>query len=224
MNGRRPRVLVNCAVSLDGRLAYAGGARARLSGPEDLIRVMRIRAASDGVVVGVGTVLADDPSLRVHRELLGETGGRAPYRIVLDSRGRTPEGARVLDGSAPTLLATAADCPRRFPEGIERYRGGTGRVDLEGLLGNLADRGFRQILVEGGAEVLSSFFRAGLVDRATVYIAPWLIGGHTAPPLLGGPECPDAAATIPAGPVTAEPLGAGLLLTFSPPGRAGAPL
>lgn len=224
MNARRPRVVVNCAISADGRLAYAGGARARLSGPEDLVRVQRLRAASDGIVVGIGTVLADNPSLRVHWELLGEPAGRPPCRIVLDSRGRTPDAARVLDGTIPTLIATTTDCARRFPGGIEQFRAGAAMVDLEALLGALADRGFRQILVEGGAGVLSSFFRAGLVDRATVYIAPVFIGGATAPTLLAGPECPDPGSVIPLGPISAEPLGPGLLLSFSPPGRTGAPL
>ncbi|MHB8352464.1 MAG: RibD family protein [Thermoplasmata archaeon] len=224
MSARRPRVLVNCAVSADGRLAYAGGARARLSGPEDLARVQRLRAASDAIVVGIGTVLADDPSLRVHWELIGESPGRTPCRVVLDSRGRTPDRARVLDGSRPTLIATVASCPRRFPEGVEQFRGGEEQVDLGALLEDLAERGFRQILVEGGAGVLSSFFRAGLVDRATIYVAPLFIGGSTAPRLLAGPECPDAGSTIPLGPISAEPLGPGLLLTFAPPVGSSAPL
>ncbi len=98
-------MLLNCAVSMDGRLALAGGARARLSSEEDLRRVQQLRAAVDAIVVGVGTVLLDDPSLRVHWELLGRPPGRNPTRVVLDSRGRTPAGARILDETAPTVVA-----------------------------------------------------------------------------------------------------------------------
>ncbi|MGI0151836.1 MAG: RibD family protein, partial [Thermoplasmata archaeon] len=85
-------------------------------------------------------------------------------------------------------------------------------------------RGFRRILVEGGAEVLAAFFRAGLVDRATVYLAPVLIGGRSAPPMLAGPESPDAAGALRLRALSSETLGPGVLLTFAPLGLAGAPL
>src|ERR1700683_5231537 len=100
----RPEILVNCAVSLDGRLAYAGGRRARLSRPGGLRRGQWVRADGDAVLVGVGTVLLDDPSLRVHWEMIDRPAGKNPARVVVDSNGRTPPTARVLDGSAPTAF------------------------------------------------------------------------------------------------------------------------
>ncbi len=215
----RPFVQVNCAVSADGRLAFADGRRARLTGPEDLARVQRLRSESDAILVGVGTVLKADPSLRVHWELLGRSEGPNPLRVVLDSRGRLPDGAKVLDGSSRTLIATSRDCPRRFPPSVEVFAAGSPRVDLVRLLSALEGRGVRRLMVEGGAEVIASFLRASLVDRFTVYVAPILIGGSTAPPLLRGPETVDEAGAIPLRLRAVERLGDGVLLTWEPSPR-----
>jgi 2,5-diamino-6-(ribosylamino)-4(3H)-pyrimidinone 5'-phosphate reductase len=212
----RPEVLVNCAVSLDGRLAYAGGRRARLSGPEDLARVHELRAGVDAILVGVGTVIMDDPSLRVHWELLGRPPGPNPMRVVLDSMGRTPERARVLDGSAPTLIATADGCERRFPPAVRTAAVGHTQVELDRLWVALLGLGVRRVLVEGGATVLASVLGSGAFDRLTVYVAPVLIGGHTAPPLVLGPEAEGEAETIRLRRVSVEPLGEGVLLAFRP--------
>jgi 2,5-diamino-6-(ribosylamino)-4(3H)-pyrimidinone 5'-phosphate reductase len=217
----RPFVHVNCAMSVDGRLAYANGTRARLSGPEDIARVQRLRADSDAVLVGVGTVLRDDPALRVHWDLLGQPAGRSPFRIVLDSTGRTPDNARFLDGSQPTLVITREDCAREFPPHVETVRAGRETVDLHGLLRYLQGRGVQRVMVEGGATVIASFFRAALVDRLTVYMAPVLIGGHTAPPLLLGPETNGPHEAIGLRRVDSVPLGEGLLLTFEPRSAGG---
>ena len=216
----RPLVHVNCAVSADGRLALAGGRRARLSGPEDLVRVQAIRAASDAILVGVGTVLVDDPSLRVHWDLLDRPPGREPLRVVLDSSGRTPDTARVLDGRSPTLIATTSACLRRFPQGVEVFAAGRERVDLPSLLTELHRRGVAQLMVEGGSEVIASFLRERLVDRLTVYVAPVLIGGASAPPMMRGPETHDESAWVGLRLVAAEPLGSGLLVTWEPASTA----
>ena len=218
MTGVRPTVQVNCAVSLDGRLAYAGGARARLSGPEDLVRVQRLRADCQALVVGVGTVVADDPSLRVHWELLEAAPGAEPTRVVIDSRGRTPAHARVLGPGSPTLIATTEACRREFPAHVEVLRTPGPPVDLGRLWGMLAERGLQRILVEGGASILAAVLRRGLFDRLTVYVAPTLIGGATAPPMLAllGPECDGPASEFRLRRTAVEPLGDGVLLSFVP--------
>ena len=212
----RPTVWLNCAVSLDGRLASARGARARLSSPEDLARVQRLRAGVDGIVVGVGTVLLDDPSLRVHWELLPEPPGPAPQRIVLDGSGRTPDGARVLDGSAPTIIATTARCRRAFPAHVRTIVAGSDHVDLVRLFGELRRLGLRRLLVEGGAQVLASVTRGGLFDRWTVYYAPVAIGGSSAPPLLAGPETHGFDEAVPVELAHVERLGEGFVATYVP--------
>jgi len=218
---RRPAVWANCAASLDGRLAFAGGQRAALSGPEDLVRVQRLRATSDAILVGVGTVVKDDPSLRVHWELLGEPAGRNPTRIVVDASGRTPSDARVLDGSTPTIVATSERSTRVFPSHVKTIVAGATRVDLGRLFSVLYDLGVRRLMVEGGAEILSSVVRAGLFDRFSVYYAPIVIGGATAPSIASGPETrgPDDVASLEL--VGLERLGSGFLATYAPSGRRG---
>jgi 2,5-diamino-6-(ribosylamino)-4(3H)-pyrimidinone 5'-phosphate reductase len=227
----RPEIFVNCAVSLDGRLAYAGGRRARISGPEDLARVQWLRADVDAILVGVGTVLLDDPSLRVHWEMIDRPVGKDPARVVVDSNGRTPPTARVLDGSAPTVFAVSTTCQRTFPAGVDVVRAGAPRVDLGAVFAELGRRGVRKLLVEGGAEILASVLRSDLWDRLTVYVAPVAIGGPTAPPMLGGPDSADGTATVPLRFVGAEPTDDGVLLTYRParnlsggahPARSGA--
>ena len=183
----RPRVLLNCAVSIDGRLAYAHGRRALLSGPQDLARVMRIRASVDAILVGVGTVLADDPSLRVHWERIGGPAGRNPTRVVLDSRGRTRPASKVLDGSAPTIIATATGCEQRFPPTVTALAVGHPRVDLPGLLEALCGRGITTLLVEGGAEVLAASFCGGARRRADRLRRPRGHRGADGTPDGGGP-------------------------------------
>ena len=218
----RPEILVNCAVSVDGRLAYAGGRRALLSGPDDLARVQWIRADVDAILVGVGTVLLDDPSLRVHWERIDRPPGKNPTRVVVDSTGRTPPTARVLDGSLPTIVAVANGCQRVVPPGVDVVRAGSPRVDLPSLFAELKRRGVRKLLVEGGAEVLASVLRGGDWDRLTVYVASVAIGGPTAPPMVRGSDARDGTETVPMRFVTAEPTDDGVLLTYVPT-RGGAP-
>lgn len=212
----RPAVWVNCAVSADGRLAYANGRRAHLSGPEDLARVQRLRTESDGIVVGVGTVILDNPSLRVHWELISEPPRPPPLRIILDSRGRTPEGSRVLDGSLPTIVAVSERSTRKFPEGVETMVAGRDTVEIPRLWNLLFARGLRRLMVEGGSHVLANVLRGGWFDRFTVYVAPTLIGGTSAPPLMTGPECPGPEQSVGLTLLALERLGDGHLLSYSP--------
>jgi len=212
----RPTVWVNFACSADGRLAYAGGRRARLSDAADLARVQEIRAQSDAILVGVGTVLLDDPSLRVHWELLQRAAGTPPARVVVDSLGRTPERAKVLDGSLRTIVAVSERSARAFPPAVEVIVAGRERVDLPLLFARLAERGVRRLLIEGGAEVIASVLRAGLFDRITVYHAPVVIGGRTAPPVATGRETADEAGAVRLRLEGVERLGEGFVATYRP--------
>jgi 2,5-diamino-6-(ribosylamino)-4(3H)-pyrimidinone 5'-phosphate reductase len=213
---RRPEVWVNCAASLDGRLALADGRRVQFSSPEDLVRVQKLRADVDAILVGVGTVVKDDPSLRVHWELLGRAPGKNPTRIVVDGSGRTPENARVLDGSAPTIIATSERSRRTFPPTVHTIVVGKTRVDLEELFPLLYDLGIRRLLVEGGAEILSSVLRAGLFDRFTIYYAPVVVGGATAPTVVSGRETRVPGEVVPMDLVSVERRGEGYVATYTP--------
>ena len=212
----RPRVWVNCAVSLDGRLAFAHGVRARLSGPEDLVRVHRLRAASDAVLVGVGTVAQDDPSLRLHEELLEERPKRHPTRIVVDGSGRTPANARFLDGSVPTIVATTEDNRRTYPPQVQVIRSGRGTVDLRELFRLLRGRGVERLLVEGGSRILASVARERLFDRWSVYYAPVLVGGASAPSMVLGPEAIGPPDLVPMTRKRVEALGDGFVVELAP--------
>ncbi len=220
----RATVWVNCAVSADGRLAFARGARARLSGSEDLVRVQQLRRQVDAILVGVGTVILDDPSLRVHWDLLGESPGREPARIVVDSTGRTPEGARVLDGRQPTILAVSARCRRTFPSHVRTIAAGEENVDLATVFARLPELGIQSVLVEGGAGILAEVARRGLFDRWTTYYASRFIGGRTAPAMLSGAEATGMEATVPLILERVERLGEGFVASYLPgPRPAAAP-
>jgi 2,5-diamino-6-(ribosylamino)-4(3H)-pyrimidinone 5'-phosphate reductase len=228
VSAARPHVWVNCAASLDGRIAYAGGARARLSGPEDLARVHRLRAASDAILVGVGTVLKDDPSLRVHWELLETPRSHGPARVIVDSSGRLPERARVLDGSIPTYVATAERNRRVYPSTVQRLVAGRDTVDLAALFRQLHELGIERLMVEGGARILASVARGRLFDRWTIYYAPVIIGGTTAPPVIEGEDAFGPADLVRLRLEGVEPLGEGSLATYVPgtasaAGPSGAP-
>ena len=146
-------------------------------------RVHRLRASNDAIVVGVGTVLADDPKLMVKSEY---SRGRNPMRVVVDSNGRTPLGAHVLDGKAPTIIFTNTRCSKTF-KGAEVARCGDSRVDLKRMLSVLSRRGVKNVLVEGGEAVIWSFLNEGLVDHFKIFVGSLVLGGKGGPTPAGGP-------------------------------------
>jgi len=190
------RVVVNAATSVDGKLSTREREQIAISGDEDFERVDRLRAESDAVMVGVGTVLADDPSLTVKdralREQRRERGEPAnPARVVADSRVRTPPDAEVLDETAESYLLVSEAAPTDFVTGMETAGAtvvvaGEDRVDLAAAVSELESRGIEQLMVEGGGELIFSLFEAGLVDRLSVYVGSILIGGREAPTLADG--------------------------------------
>src|SRR5205814_8224476 len=168
--------VINAAMSVDGKIALSGGKPVRLSNEEDLRRVHALRAKADAVLVGIGTVLKDDPKLTVKAEYVK---GRNPLRIVLDSRGRTPAGANVLDRSAPTLIVTSEASKRTFSV-VEVSRIGKDDVDLESLLDRLAARGIRLLLVDGAGSDVGSVLRGVLADELKVCMSIEVVGGLSA--------------------------------------------
>src|SRR2546425_2073267 len=208
--GVRPRVIINAEMSVDGKIALPDGQAVRLSNDEDVRRVHQLRSKVDAILVGVGTVLADDPKLTIKPEF---AKGRDPLRVVLDSNGKTPVGAHVLDGSAPTVIVTSDRSARVFPR-AEVLRCGKDEVDLARLLDRLAERGIRTILVEGGSTVIWSFLHEGLADELKVFVASRVLGGLSLPTLAGGPGVLSFADAIGIRLGRAERLGDGVLLEY----------
>lgn len=204
-------MIVNAAMSVDGKIGLPGGRAIRLSNEEDARRVHRLRAKVDAILVGVGTVLADDPKLTVKPEY---ARGRNPLRIVLDSDGKTPSGANVLDGGAPTLIVTSDACERTFPH-AEVLRLGEDEVDLGRLLDHLGKRGIRTVLVEGGSTVIWSFLRLGLAAELTVFVSSRVLGGRSAPTLAGGEGATSSTESIRLQLERTRRLGDGVLLEYS---------
>ena len=189
-------VVVNAAMSADGKLSTRRREQVAISGSEDFERVDELRASVDAVMVGVGTVLADNPSLTLDdSDLIAarEERGESPHpaRVVADSHARTPPDARVLDGAAETYVLVAEEEPVEHRESLDAAGAtvvvaGENRVDLPDALDALAARGVDRLMVEGGGELIFSLFADDLVDELSVYVAPQIIGGRDAPTLADG--------------------------------------
>lgn len=189
----RPFVFINSAMSADGKISSILHRQVRISGKEDLTRVDELRASSDAIMVGVGTVLADDPGLRVKSELLRmerlERGAyENPLRIVADSLARTPPDAEVLGAGCIIAVSRAAPSGRlaALSDRCKIFVSGEDRVDLIELMRFLHGFGVKRLMVEGGAILNWSMISAGLVDEIYVYVGNMLIGGEVAPSLVGG--------------------------------------
>lgn len=172
-----PFVVLKLAQSLDGRIAATSGDSKWITGGPARRRAHLLRAGVDAVLVGSGTVLADDPLLTVRM-----VDGRDPVRIVVDSALQTPENARILEPGrviVATLEGADERAERRVRDrGAEVWRlpARDGRVDLRALLGELGRRDFLSVMIEGGGEVAASALRENLVDQVQIFIAPRLIG------------------------------------------------
>ncbi len=193
----RPSVVVNVAMSADGKLSTRERRQVKISGAEDFSRVDRLKADCDAVMVGIGTVLADDPSLTVknpdHRRERQRSGKpEHPARIVIDSAGRTPPDAAVLTrGEGVRVVAVSG---RADPERVRVLRtratviiAGEAEVDLVRVFEELGAMGIHRLMVEGGGTLIAGLIRAGLVDEIYTFVGDIIIGGKDAPTPADGP-------------------------------------
>ncbi len=205
----RPFVLLKAALTLDGRIATASGRSKWITSPAQRAQARWLRRLHDAVLVGIGTVLADDPLL-----LPTPRTGRPFTRVVLDSRLRLPLASRLVRSASPRAPVLALTC-----NGEASCRGpleeagvsvvvlgeGRGRLRLRTVLDALQQRGVASVMVEGGSEVLGSFLAARLLDEVALFRAPLLLGGRGSLPAFGGENPSDVADALRLFPVPGEP-------------------
>jgi 2,5-diamino-6-(ribosylamino)-4(3H)-pyrimidinone 5'-phosphate reductase len=195
---QRPYVLVNVASSADGKIDTVARRGATLSSMADKRRVDELRADVDAILVGGRTLIDEDPKLTVRDEMLRqkrlERGlPENPIKVgVVSLAELSLDGDFVTAGPAERLIFTTRRTPpeqiiRLEKAGVQVYVSGENRVDLLEVLSTLYQIGVRRLMVEGGGTILAEFFRLGVVDELTIYIAPKILGGATAPTLADGP-------------------------------------
>jgi diaminohydroxyphosphoribosylaminopyrimidine deaminase/5-amino-6-(5-phosphoribosylamino)uracil reductase len=187
-----PFVTAKFGMSLDGKIATRTGESRWISGDKARWQVHGLRAISDGIMVGINTVVADDPQLTA-RDERGGPRNRQPLRVIVDSRGRIPAGSRLISEPGQTLVAVAdasAESRRILANAgvqVVDAPGEDGSVDLAALMVRLgAEMSITSLCVEGGATLLGSMFDLGLVDKVIAFIAPMIIGGRDAPTPVAG--------------------------------------
>lgn len=212
-----PFVAMKTAMTLDGKIATAKGKSQWITNEASRARVHELRDIYDGILVGIGTVLADDPSLTTR---LPDGCGKNPVRIVLDSSARMPLNSKMLrDGAAKTVIAVTEQAPAEQVEalglaGAEIITCGRGpRVDLRMLLQELAKREITSVFIEGGGTVNFSFLREGLVDKVYAFLAPKIVGGRNALTPVEGEGFGELSEAVQLDGLTAEPLDGDILLT-----------
>lgn len=191
----KPFVFINIAASVDGKISDESRKQVKISCEEDFKRVDKLRAESDAVMVGIGTVLADNPRLTVksyelRRWRIEQGKPENPIRVVVDSRCRIPLNARILNEEAKTIVAVSKLADQSRVENVRRKAEvvtfGESKVDLKALMGYLYEIGVRKVMVEGGATLNYGLLREGLVDEIYVYYGGMIIGGARAPTIVDG--------------------------------------
>lgn len=212
---KEPFIILKVAITLDGKMATRWGVSQWITGEESRHFVHRLRDQVDGVLVGIGTVLKDNPSLTVRLY-----GGRNPYRIVLDSKLRIPEEAKVF-GSDPSklVLATTEHAPKKRIEDLESKVGRIlvcpskeGRVDISLLLRRLGEMEIMSLLIEGGSLVNGSFFDERKIDKVLLFLSPKLLGDVKAPGIFLGRGIENLGDVIPLKEMRIRKIGEDLLI------------
>lgn len=186
---KEPFVILKVAATLDGKIATRDGNSKWISGKASRRFVHKLRDQVDGIVVGIGTVLKDDPMLTARIK-----GGRNPYRIILDSRLRIPEEAKVIEISpSKTIIATTELASKDKIERLEKkdvriliLDPKQGRVNLKQLLSRLGEMEMMSLLLEGGSQINGSFLDEGLIDKIFLFLSPKIIGDQQALGIFGG--------------------------------------
>lgn len=189
----KPYVILNAAMTLDGKIATETGS-SNISGKEDIIRVHELRKEVDAIMVGINTVIADDPRLTVHK--IESKKEDNPIRVVVDGKGRIPIGSRITNDDAPTIIAVSDDYKSDLTasdkyqvlknKSVDFFFAGEKQVDLVKLMDYLYEKGVRTLMLEGGSTLNFSMIKDGLIDEIRICVAPMVVGGVNAISLFGG--------------------------------------
>lgn len=226
MTTGRPFVILKGAMTLDGKIATSTGESRWITGKRARQDVHRLRSQVDAIMVGVGTVIADDPELsaRSGKATTGKRVGRQPVRVVLDSQLRIPLNANILKwaGEQPTILCTTTQVPTKKVQYLRErdiqvwmFPAHAGLVSLKACLTRLGKGGLTSLLLEGGSTVNASALQQGLVNQVRLYMAPMLLGGQDAISLIGGVSPKKLDRAWPLADVQLKKLGSDWLVTGS---------
>ena len=193
---KRPFTFINSAMSADGKISTKERKQVRISGNVDFDRMDELRATSDAVMVGIGTVLADDPSLTVKSEQRraarkGDGHEENPARVIVDSKARTPLDADIFKkGTGIRIIAVSKSAPRERVVALEKVaviiEAGENKVDLSELVVRLKEMGIDRLMIEGGANLNFGMLSSGLVDEVYTFVGNLIIGGSSSPTLVDG--------------------------------------
>ena len=212
---KRPHVIVNCAMSADGKIALPTRKQLRISSDEDIKRMYKLRHESDAVLVGIETILSDNPKLTVKEKYIDNP--KQPIRIILDSKCRTPIDALAVNNVSKTLIVSSKKCSKKFNKNVEVIYCKTDekdQIDLVNLLELLYSLEIKKLMVEGGGTVIWSFLNKKLIDDFYVYMAPIIIGGTNTPTLADGEGIKNINNIISLKIVNVSKLGDGILFHF----------
>ena len=215
---KRPRVIINCAMSADGKIASPTRKQMRISCDEDIERMYRLRNDCDAVLVGIGTILTDNPKLTVKEKYVKHP--KQPLRIVLDSKGRTPVHALVLNDVSKTLIITAKGKEKTYKgshiEVVGCKTNRKGFIDVKCALDFLYRKGVRTLLVEGGGTIIWNFLKNKVVDDLYIFIGSCIIGGKETPTVAEGEGIKSEKDNIPLKIVEVKRVGSDLLIHYQP--------
>jgi 2,5-diamino-6-(ribosylamino)-4(3H)-pyrimidinone 5'-phosphate reductase len=220
----RPFTFINSAMSADGKISTKKRKQVRISGKIDFDRVDELRATSDAVMVGIGTILSDDPSLTVKSEerrkrRAAQNLDENPARVVVDSKARMPLTADLFKkGAGKRIIVVSKAAPVERVEALKEKAdiivAGDEEVDLAEMARELKMRGIGRLMVEGGATLNWAMARAGLVDQISVFVGNLIIGGKDAPTFMDGEGISDRAEAMELQLIKYEPMDEGIVLTW----------
>ena len=207
----KPYTILNCASSADGKIALPNKRKIELSNTEDFERVHDLRSKCDAIIVGINTVIEDNPNLTVNGKY---SSGSNPIRVILDTNYRTPKNSNILNDESETIIVIGDKTADRKLPNVKILRCGNKEVNLEKLLNHLKKLNVKNILVEGGETVLWSFLEKKLFNELNIFVSSVIIGGKNTPSIAGGKGFLDKRKVLNLELKKFKQMGNGILLTY----------